>query len=68
MQFPKQVKTKIICLGVPAGTIGDVVSHGDERLAVSHIAVKFECKKEAVLIGYPNDTLTVDVVQDALDV
>ena len=66
MQFPKRIKLTQMALGVPKGTIGEVVSHGSERSAVSHIAVKFDCKDEPVLLPYPNDSLTVDVEEEAL--
>jgi hypothetical protein len=52
-----KIKTLRDFLGIPKGSIGEVVTMPNNKKFLSSMEVKFECKSESILIGYPTDDL-----------
>ncbi len=59
------MKVKVLreFLGVPRGTIGEVVKINNPDWPSSSCEIKFDCKTEPVLIQYPFDPFCEEVIE-----
>lgn len=57
-----RVKTSKFFLDIPVGSIGTIVDHQEEKgvdTIIKSVFIKFDCKKDPVLVGYPNSHFDV---------